>query len=319
MPKSTIRNITDPEQFEEYLALAGGETRIRPLVGSRFRAALDTRMSQRVRMFKVDADSLYIQKSPQNEHFSLNIPLSVPFTAFGPGYEVTIGGTNAYLSSPGPPITYKARKKCGVLTCQFPLGSLETYRQISLQETTTGHRVVDPQVSLLSASGSKLFRTAARVWVARGAEDGSVEDGSVNDITLQEMEDDILACFLQVIDGTPANKERAALPSDQALKNIEDYICANLDAAITRDDLVEMTGVSIRSLSRAFEKKYGLGPMAFVRQRRLDTCFRMLNGSDREMTTVTNVALSHGFDHLGKFAVAYKKVFGESPSETLLK
>ena len=59
--------------------------------------------------------------------------------------------------------------------------------------------------------------------------------------------------------------------------------------------------------------------MAFVRQRRLDTCFRILNGSHREATTVTNVAMSHGFDHLGKFAVAHKKVFGESPSETLLK
>jgi AraC-like DNA-binding protein len=125
--------------------------------------------------------------------------------------------------------------------------------------------------------------------------------------------------MLLVVEGSPANQERAVLPSDRALKNIEDYICANLDAAITRDDLVEMTGVPIRSLSRTFEKKYGLGPMAFVRQRRLDACFRVLHGSDREATTVTNVAMAHGFDHLGKFAVAYRKVFGESPSETLLK
>lgn len=314
MHKSTARHFTDPEQFEEYLAPAGGETRVRPLVGSRFRATLDTRISKRVRMFKVDTDSLYLQKPPQQDHFSLNIPLGVPFAVFSPNYEDTFSGTDAYLSSPGPSISYKARRKCDILTCQFPLDSIGTYRQILLQETTTGHQTIDPQLSLLSAAGSNLFRTAIRTWVARGA-----EDACVNDIVLREKEDDFLAGLILVVEALPANKERAALPSDQALKNIEDYICANLGAAITRDDLVEMTGVPIRSLSRAFEKKFGLGPMAFVRQRRLDACFRVLHGSDREATTVTTVAMSHGFDHLGKFAVAYKKVFGESPSETLLR
>lgn len=314
MPKSTTRYFIDPQQFEEYLVPAGGETRIRPLVGNRFRATLDTRISQRVRMFKIDTDSLYLQKSPQQEHFSLNIPLGAPFTVSSPSYESSVGGTNAYLSSPGPSISYRARKKCDVLTCQFPLGNIETYRQIILQETTSGQQTIDPQLSLLSAAGSNLFQTAVRIWVAMGT-----EDACVNEIVLREKEDDLLACFLLLVVDSPANQPRAVLPSDRALKNIEDYICANLDAAITRDDLVEVTGASIRSLSRAFEKKYGLGPMAFVRQRRLDACFRVLYGSDRDATTVTNVAMAHGFDHLGKFAVAYKKVFGESPSTTLLK
>jgi AraC-like DNA-binding protein len=265
-------------------------------------------------MFKVDADSLYLQKPPQQDHYSLNFPLGVPFTVFGPNYENTFGDWDAYMSSPGPPISYKARKGFAALTCQFPLDSVETYRQIMQQETTTDHQIVDPQLSLLSAAGGNLFRAVARSWVTRGA-----EDACVNDIVLREKEDDVLACLLQIVEGSPADKEQIVLPSDPAVKNLEDYICANLAAPITRDDLVDVAGVSIRSLSRAFEKKYGLGPMAFVRHRRLDTCFRILNGSNRETTTVTNVALSHGFDHLGKFAVAYKKVFGESPSETLLK
>ncbi len=314
MHKSTTRSFTDPEQFEEYLAPAGGKTRVRPMAGSRFRAALEPRISKRVRMFKVDADSLYLQKSPQQEHYSLNFSLGVPFTVSGPNYENTVGGCDAYLSSPGPPISYKARKGFAALTCQFPLDSVETYRQIMQQETTTGHQIVDPQLSLLSTAGSNLFRAVARSWVTRGA-----QDARVNDIVLWEKEDDVLACLLQVVEGSQANKEQAVLPSDRALKNIEDYICANLAAPISRDDLVDVAGVSIRSLSRAFEKKHGLGPMAFVRQRRLDTCFRVLSGSEREETTVTNVALAYGFDHLGKFSVAYKKVFGESPSDTLRK
>ncbi len=55
--KSTARHFTDPEQFEEYLLPAAGVKRVRPMVGSRFRATLDTQVSQRVRMLKVDTDS----------------------------------------------------------------------------------------------------------------------------------------------------------------------------------------------------------------------------------------------------------------------
>jgi len=109
------------------------------------------------------------------------------------------------------------------------------------------------------------------------------------------------------------------LSSSKTLNHVEDYICANLDAAITRNQLADLTGVSIRSLSRAFEEKYGLGPMAFVRQRRLDACYAQLRNSDRETTSVTEVAMSYEFWHLGKFSIAYKETFGESPSETLLK
>jgi AraC-like DNA-binding protein len=59
--------------------------------------------------------------------------------------------------------------------------------------------------------------------------------------------------------------------------------------------------------------------MAFVRQRRLDACFAQLRGSDREATTVTEMAMSYGFWHMGKFAIVYREAFGESPSESLLK
>jgi AraC-like DNA-binding protein len=200
------------------------------------------------------------------------------------------------------------------MTCQFPVDSLNMYRQRVLQDTTTDKLVFDHQLSLMSAAGSNLFRSTTRAWVARGQ-----QDNSSNDIALLEMEDDLLASFLLLAGDSSVNRNRIALPADRALKDIEDYVCANLDTAITRDDLADKACVSIRSLSRAFEKKYGLGPMAFVRQRRLDACYRYLRSSERDETTVTQVAVSFGFEHLGKFAIAYKNTFGESPSATLLK
>jgi hypothetical protein len=101
---------TDPIAFEEFLATTGSETRTRPLTGSRFRASLKIRSSQRVRMFTIDAGSFWLQKAPQHEHYSLNFPLNVPVAVYQPGYEQIFGPSSAFISSPGLPITYTAQK-----------------------------------------------------------------------------------------------------------------------------------------------------------------------------------------------------------------
>jgi AraC-like DNA-binding protein len=304
----------DPIAFEEFLAPVGGEVRIRPVVGSRFRANMEIRRLQRVGLFTIEADSFSAQKVPQQDFFGFSIPLNVPFTVSESGYEQTFGRSSAHMLSPGRPFNFQCKKKCHTMACNFFVDSLESYRESLLQKTSASQKFLEPQVSLMSAAGSGLFRSVIRAWVALG-----MDNSSVSKIALQEMEDDLLASFLYLAEDPQAIEKEAALPADYTLKHAEDYICANLGTAITRDDLANMAGVSIRSLSRAFEKKYGLGPMAFVRQRRLDACYSRLQGSEPGTTTVTDVAMSHGFSHVGKFAIAYKKAFGESPSTSLIK
>ena len=305
---------SDPTFFEQFLAPVGGEVRIRPAVGSRFRANIEMRKLKRAGLFTIEADSFSAQKAPQQDFYGFTVPLNAPFTVSESGYDQTFAGSNAHILSPGHPFDLQCKKNCLFMVSNFFVDPLEAYREDLLQETATSQRSIEPRVSLMSATGSRLFRSLVRAWVAL-----SVENSSVSKITLQEMEDDLLVNFLSLAEDPQATGKQAASPADYALKHAEDYICANLEAAITRDNLANMAGVSIRSLSRAFEKKYGIGPMAFVRQRRLDACYARLRGSKPGATTVTDVAMSHGFSHVGKFAIAYKKAFSESPSASLIK
>jgi AraC-like DNA-binding protein len=304
----------DPIAFEEFLAPVGGEVHIRPVVGSRFRANLEVRKLQRVGLFTIEADSFSAKKVPHQDFYGFSIPLNEPFTVSEPSFDQTFVRSSAHMLSPGRAFNFQCKQKCHALACNFFVDPLVAYKERMLQESNASEQYLNPHVSLISAAGSELFRSVTRAWVVLGK-----EDSPVSKFALQEMEDDLLASFLFLSQDSQTLEKEATLPADYALKHAEDYICANLDTAITRDKLAESAGVSIRSLSRAFEKKYSLGPMAFVRQRRLDACYTQLLGSDPDTTTVTNVAMSYGFGHLGKFAIAYKKAFGESPLASLLK
>jgi AraC-like DNA-binding protein len=93
------------------------------------------------------------------------------------------------------------------------------------------------------------------------------------------------------------------------------WIDAHLDEALTVGRLCEVAEVGERALQRSFERWRGMSPMRFVTERRLEAARRqLLLGGDG--VDVTRVALGLGFHHVGRFAIAYRELFGESPSQT---
>jgi AraC family ethanolamine operon transcriptional activator len=60
-----------------------------------------------------------------------------------------------------------------------------------------------------------------------------------------------------------------------------------------------------------------LGPITFLRYKRLCVIHSVLRDSDPATTTVAQVAIQHGFIELGRFSHYYHSLFGEYPSETL--
>ncbi|GAA1621107.1 helix-turn-helix domain-containing protein [Nocardia ninae] len=58
--------------------------------------------------------------------------------------------------------------------------------------------------------------------------------------------------------------------------------------------------------------------MAHLRRLRLDAVRQQLRAAGPgDSITVTAVAYNWGFTHPGRFAVAYKRIYGEHPSRTL--
>ena len=83
-------------------------------------------------------------------------------------------------------------------------------------------------------------------------------------------------------------------------------------------DLSLGCGVPRRTLNHAFQTILGMGPVTYLRRLRLNHVRRALrqHRANHEPRNVTEVALEHGFWHLGRFAAQYRELFGTNPLES---
>lgn len=109
---------------------------------------------------------------------------------------------------------------------------------------------------------------------------------------------------------------RAGPVTGRRIGDLEDWIESHLDEPITLGRLCRVAGIGGRALAKTFESHRGMSPMRYVTERRLAAVHARLRepGAADE---VTAIATELGFTHLGRFAIAYRKAFGESPSQTL--
>lgn len=100
---------------------------------------------------------------------------------------------------------------------------------------------------------------------------------------------------------------------------VEDFVLSHTAERLHVTDLCQAADVSERTLQYAFKEVMGMSPMSYLTRLRLHRVRQSLRAATYGSTTVTNEALQHGFWHFGDFSHAYKKCFGELPSDTLRK
>lgn len=157
------------------------------------------------------------------------------------------------------------------------------------------------------AFGNRLASAAAELSAALQSDDAAAPR--------DHCEARLVALLADLLDEQSAVVGLAAVAA-RRVADLEAWIEAHLREPITMGRLCEVAGVGDRSLQLAFQARRGLSPMRFVTERRLSAAHRMLQSAGR-FDDVTGVAWSVGFTHLGRFALAYKQVYGESPSQTL--
>jgi AraC-like DNA-binding protein len=99
---------------------------------------------------------------------------------------------------------------------------------------------------------------------------------------------------------------------EQLARDITYYVLTHLQMPLTASGLAQHFGISTVQLNRVFHEIYGISPMRYVTQQRLQAAKRMLNETSERISDVARLV---GFASSSSFCTLFVRHIGMSPNE----
>jgi AraC family ethanolamine operon transcriptional activator len=115
----------------------------------------------------------------------------------------------------------------------------------------------------------------------------------------------------------PAADRSTAWARARAVQRALEYLHSHPQEPVNVVQLGAIAKVSERTLQRAFLEHYGIGPKAYACRLKLTEMRADLLRCEAGEVFIKDLAIAHGFWHMGQFSRDYRDLFGELPSETL--
>jgi len=250
------------------------------------------------------------------ENFHVNIPLRGRAAArSGTGEPVTTGPGEGLVFSPGAPAEISWSADCEQLCLMIPRACLEAELEQLLGRSLGGRLTFDFVADLHSPLGRR-WRTVLNLLVdeldhpthvGRNPLLGSHVEGLVLDGLL----------LGQQHSHSDAATRRSPVELGAAIRHAVELMEERPCEPWTTVRLAAEVHLSTRALQEGFRRDLATSPMTYLRQIRLRRAHEALKAANRDATTVRSVAVGLGILHMSRFAAAYRKAFGETPSDTL--
>lgn len=256
-----------------------------------------------------------VTTAPLTDFATVHVPLTGSLVVEHGGVRVAADAARGVILSPDQPLWMRWSTGLRLLVVWISRDVLHRHLGRLVGESLRGPLRFDPSLDL-SGSGQALVAAVATARRLLERDDGAGPAPLVR----TELSHAIVSALLlgQHHSHTDALVAERPLPSPRVIKRVLDVVDADPSQPLTAATLAEAAGVSVRSLHTAFRRQFGIAPMAYVRQRRLEQAHHELVAADPASgATVTAVALRHGFAHAGRFAAAYRARFGVAPSHML--
>ncbi len=137
--------------------------------------------------------------------------------------------------------------------------------------------------------------------------------------TQRLVREDLIPLLLEALINGPETPRSAPRPPARIaiVKDAQRWIQTHPTTPITLADLCREVHVSRRTLIQGFQDHVGMGPMAYVKLLRLHGLRRRFLEAGPDEIQIGAMADAWGFHNAGHFAADYRRLFGESPRETL--
>jgi len=135
----------------------------------------------------------------------------------------------------------------------------------------------------------------------------------------QSLSDQALSALFSLFeDAKPVSEDRSSSRQRHRLVERADaYVRSRSDRLVTVSELCTALSTSRRALQIGFQEVLGVAPHAYIRAVSLNGVRSQLRNADSPYGSVQDAAAAYGFWHMSQFAVDYRQLFGERPSETI--
>jgi AraC-like DNA-binding protein len=215
---------------------------------------------------------------------------------------------------PGGAFDLETSGRASALMFRVSKAALERQAMLLTEKILADSVQFDCHIRLNVGKGPSLLR-ALRFVAVELQDDSSVAQARAVQDNLEQM---LIRALLETQPSqlTQVLELRDSQVVPRCVLRVERYIAEHLTGEISIEEMIAASGVSGRTMFSAFKKFRGRSPMAHVRHLRLQQVRRDLINAPPG-TRVTDILTMRGITQFGRFAVIYKKMFGESPSQTI--
>jgi AraC-like DNA-binding protein len=310
MPDCAVRTFTDPDAYHAAIRDAHAE------------GVVTGRGNFRAESTAIWLDRLSLQRS--KETLPRAVYSAVDPKVFGIVF-ATFPGQQAYINgfefSQGDVIVFRAgsighNRTSGA--CQW--GSIAlTHEDIAAAgQAIIGRELTAPPLTHLIRPPAPFLSRLLNLHEAAGHLAKTAPDMLAHPEVARALEQKLVHAMVLCMSGGETAETRCTHHRHAAiLRRLEDLLEANPDRTLYAAELCAAAGASDRTLRACCQEFLGTSPMRYLWLRRMYLARRGLRIADPTATTVTEVATNFGFWELGHFSVAYRSLFGESPSAAL--
>jgi AraC-like DNA-binding protein len=307
---------TDPGQAQEAMRLLLWPHTLSPALPG---ARLDARMwSRRIRNIAVSdisygADVTMVLDRLES-CYAVLIPLSGSAVIRGGNQVVRAQPDRAAVATASAPLSLRWSTDCTLRVVRIERPALDAHLT-----AMTGRSLERPlQFTLgmeLGDGHPRIFAEEVTRLVALLDRDPRAFDSAVAAATAEQV------LMTRLLEGARHNyrdqlaAHGAAAPS-RIVRRVVHLIESHPEWEHTVASLADASGVSRRSLERAFRKHMGVSPWSYVKSVRLRRAHDQLRAADPEQVTVGEVARRWGMSH-SQFSADYQRSYGQTPAVTL--
>jgi AraC-like DNA-binding protein len=229
---------------------------------------------------------------------------------------VSSGATAAVFQPSGDTVLDRWSSDCRLLAVKIDRAALESRLAAMLDAPVNSPVRFGRQLDTASGAG-RTWDRLIRVLVGDATGSAGL---ACHPLLADQFQETLLSGLLLATDHQYRERlDRLGQPAaaPRSVRRTVDAMEARPDRPYTLAALAAIAETSQRSLQKGFRRYIGLSPMAYLRQVRLARVRDELARATPAETTVTEVAVRWGFLHPGRFAAAYRRRFGTTPSQTL--